>query len=213
MDRADKAPSSQYCRSAWNAICQSQAIIEFDPAGCMTWVNDAFLELVGYRLQELVGRHHRILCDPDYVLTPAYDLFWTKLRSGFFDQGIYPRCAKNGGELWLQATYSPLFRNNRVHRIIKIATDVTDRMRLERAVGEREAALQATVDDLSGIVRSITGLAEQTNLLALNATIEAMRAGVAGRGFAVVAEEVKRLADHTKEATHQAELMVRRRRR
>ena len=110
--------------------------------------------------------------------------------------------------MWLQAAYTPIFRDGQVHRILKIATDITEKVVLKRALEHRQAALRATVADLSEIVTAISGIAGQTNLLALNATIEAARAGDAGRGFAVVANEVKRLAGDTKAATNRASHMV-----
>jgi methyl-accepting chemotaxis protein len=203
-----QSPSDAYCREAWAAVCDSQAVIEFDVSGVVTWANDEFLNLVGYDRNKLVGQHHRVLCAPDYIVLPEYAAFWTKLRAGRFDRGTYPRRRRDGRELWLQATYSPLFRDGQVHRILKIASDITEKVMLERALEHRQAALRATVSDLSEIVQSISGIAGQTNLLALNATIEAARAGNAGRGFAVVANEVKRLAGDTKAATNRASDMV-----
>lgn len=201
-------PSDLYSREAWAAVCGSQAVIEFDLDGRVTWANDEFLKLVGYSREDLVGEHHRVLCDKEYASSPSYAAFWAKLHDGRFDRGIYPRRRGDGAHLWLQATYSPLFRNGSVYRVLKIATDVSEKVSLEHALAERETALRETVLDLSEIVHTISGIAGQTNLVALNATIEAAHAGEAGRGFAVVAAEVKRLAGDIKMATDRAAHMV-----
>lgn len=182
--------------------------MEFNPSGEITWANGEFLALVGYEAATLVGQHHRILCDPVYAQSAEYDQFWTQLRAGRFDRGVYPRQRHDGSELWLQATYNPLFRDNAVHRILKVATDVTQKVQLERQIALRETELAATIGDISEIVGIISGIASQTNLLALNATIEAARAGDAGRGFAVVAGEIKKLSSDTKAATDKAAAMV-----
>lgn len=205
---AEWMPSNAFIREAWAAVCGSQAVIEFDASGLITWANDEFLGLVGYDRAKLINQHHRVLCSPDYAGSSEYGAFWAKLRSGRFDRGVYPRCGRDGAQLWLQATYSPMLRDGEVHRILKIASDVTEKVQLERALEQRQAALRATIADLREIVNSISGIAGQTNLLALNATIEATRAGDAGRSFAVVAGEVKRLANDTKAATERVSEML-----
>ncbi|WBO24605.1 methyl-accepting chemotaxis protein [Sphingomonas abietis] len=199
-----RLPTDAYCREAWNAVCRSQAVVEFDPHGEITWANDVFLGLVGYELAKLRGQHHRILCDSRYCQSEEYDDFWRRLRSGAFDQGIYPRARRDTTEIWLQATYSPMFKDGAVYRILKIATDVTQKVALERAVERREGDLRSTLADLGAVVATISTIALQTDLLALNATIEAARAGDAGRGFAVVAAEIKKLASDTQAATKSA---------
>ncbi|MCP1470880.1 methyl-accepting chemotaxis protein [Sphingobium sp. OAS761] len=188
--------------AAWEAICRSQAVIEFDPSGVVLWANDQFLRTMGYGLDEVVGRHHRIFCEPGYAETAVYADFWRKLSKGDFDTGEYQRMGKGGRSVWLQATYNPVFgEDGKVERILKIATDTTSSQTLR-------AELRSTVNGLSDIVNAIGLIANQTNLLALNASIEAARAGEAGRGFAVVAAEVKKLAGDTRSATDRARAMV-----
>ena len=93
-------------------------------------------------------------------------------------------------------------------RVLKIATDVTRQVQLERELKECGAALQDTIGELGTVVDAITSIATNTNLLALNATIEAARAGEAGRGFAAIAAEVKKLPSETKLATQRAGAML-----
>ena len=87
---------------------------------------------------------------------------------------------------------------------VDAAQSATDAMRSVRESSESVAGAIETLasksEEIGGIVQTITGIAEQTNLLALNAAIEAARAGEQGRGFAVVAEEVRKLAEESRDA-------------
>lgn len=202
--------------SVWAALCLSQAVIEFAPDGTILWANDLFLEIFGYDLAEVVGRHHRMFCTDDEAASEGYRRFWSKLAHGAFDARVYKRRDSSGADVWLHASYNPLLGpDGRPRKILKIASDVTRQVQLEQEVQDRLAEglrfqreLEATMAQLADIVSTIGDIASQTNLLALNASIEAARAGDAGRGFSVVAQEVKKLANDTRAATQKAGAMM-----
>lgn len=209
------------------AVDRSQAVVEFDLQGNILTANGNFLTAFGYRLDELAGRHHRMLCDPDEGRSAAYAALWQRLGRGEFEAGRYRRLGRDGREVWIQATYNPILdADGRPRKVVKIASDVTRQVsleqeavhrlteseRLQRSLDDRRQALHATIAELDTIVDTISNIAAQTNLLALNATIEAARAGEAGRGFAVVAGEVKKLAADTRTATQRATYMIEARR-
>jgi methyl-accepting chemotaxis protein len=110
-----------------DAIDRSQAVIELGTDGTVITANDNFLRIFGYRLDEIVGKHHRIFCDPGYAESPAYHEFWQKLGRGEYDSGEFKRVGKSGAEIWLQASYNPIFDlNGKPRKIVKFATDITD---------------------------------------------------------------------------------------
>ena len=108
------------------AITKSQAVIEFDLQGNILTANDNFLNAVGYRLDEIVGRHHRIFVAPAEHNSPEYLQFWQKLARGEIDSGQYKRIRKDGKEIWIQASYNPILdADNRPYKVVKFATDIT----------------------------------------------------------------------------------------
>ncbi len=112
-------------RAIVTALMKSQATIEFDLQGNILNANDNFCRALGYKLSEIVGRHHSIFCEPDYVATQAYRDFWKKLGRGEFDAGEYKRVGKDGREVWIQASYNPLMSGGKPYRIVKLASDIT----------------------------------------------------------------------------------------
>jgi methyl-accepting chemotaxis protein len=124
VQKATMAPSDLL--SIYQALDRVQAIIEFNLDGTVVSANENFLNIFGYELDEIVGKHHRMFCDPAYVETDAYDEFWEKLGRGEYHAAEFKRIAKGGREVWLQASYNPVFdKDGNPVRVMKFATDVT----------------------------------------------------------------------------------------
>ncbi len=124
---AELAQTGADLNSLLSAIDRSQAVIEFDLQGNVLYANQNFLDCMGYDLDEIRGRHHRLFCMPDYATSKEYLMFWEKLGTGKFDAGQYQRQAKDGRQIWLQATYNPVMDNNgKPFKIVKFASDVTE---------------------------------------------------------------------------------------
>jgi methyl-accepting chemotaxis protein len=110
-----------------DALNRVQAVIEFNLDGTIITANDNFLKCLGYSLGEIEGKHHRMFCEPDYTANIAYKRFWEKLARGEFDFGEYKRVGRDGKEVWINASYSPIMNaNGQVYKVIKFATDVTE---------------------------------------------------------------------------------------
>jgi methyl-accepting chemotaxis protein len=118
---------------------------------------------------------------------------------------------KHRGDIWFRERGRCL-RNQQgvLQRVVGAVRDITDEKQAEAARDRELAAIEATYEQIAGVVGVIKAIAEQTNLLALNAAIEAARAGEVGRGFSVVADEVKNLARRTRDATHEIQEMLKR---
>ncbi|MEM6366310.1 MAG: PAS domain-containing protein, partial [Planctomycetota bacterium] len=126
----------------YEAIRKSCAVIEFKPDGTIIDANDLFLTTVGYDLSEIVGQHHRIFCDADYAKSIAYQDFWKSLSAGQYASEIYQRFGKGGKEIWIQATYNPVFdRRGEVVKVVKFATDITEQQSRTADIEGKVAAI------------------------------------------------------------------------
>tara|TARA_B100000678_G_scaffold26442_1_gene19798 strand:+ start:404 stop:1480 length:1077 start_codon:yes stop_codon:yes gene_type:complete len=161
----DKDNSS--ASSAWTAICRSQAVIAFSLDGTIEWANRLFLDRMGYKLSDIKGRHHRIFCHADHAVSEAYRAFWARLARGAFDSGEYCRIDRAGAEVWLNATYNPIFDDDgRPVRVLKIASDVTAE---KSRVAEVDSRLNA-IDRSQAVIEFSTDghiVAANTNFLHL----------------------------------------------
>ncbi len=112
-----------------DAVSRSQAVIEFSPDGKVIGANENFCRSLGYAEGEIVGRHHSMFCQEAYADSVDYIRFWTDLASGMHQSGEFVRVGKGGRLVWIQAAYNPIIgADGRVIKVVKFATDVTDRM-------------------------------------------------------------------------------------
>lgn len=109
------------------AINRVQAIIEFELDGTIIKANENFLTALGYSLSDIQGKHHRMFCEPEYHTSLEYKLFWKNLSEGKFQEGEFKRITKDGKELWILASYNPVFdEHGEPSKIIKFASDITE---------------------------------------------------------------------------------------
>ncbi|WP_051078300.1 methyl-accepting chemotaxis protein [Leeia oryzae] len=108
------------------ALNKVQAIIEFKLDGTIIEANDNFLTLMGYTQAEIQGKHHGIFVDANYRNSNEYRQFWDRLRQGEFTATQFKRITKTGKEVWIQASYNPVFdEQGKPVKVIKFATDIT----------------------------------------------------------------------------------------
>jgi methyl-accepting chemotaxis protein len=132
----------QNARGILAAIDRSYAYIEFDLQGNVLKANANFLSALGYKAEEVVGKHHRIFVDPAEANSPAYAQFWRDLASGQAQSDTFRRITRAGKEIWIQAVYAPVSDEmGRPVKVVKIATDVTAEVTATRML--REAVEQA----------------------------------------------------------------------
>jgi len=163
------------------AIGKAQATVEFGIDGTVRSANENFLKIFGYSLDEIMGRNHGIFVDGASAASPEYRAFWQKLGRGEFDAGQYKRIGKGGRELWIQATYNPIFdASGRLLKVVEYATDVTGQVllsqQLQTTVAETQEAVKVAAEgdltrripmagksgDLESLCRGVNSLLDST---------------------------------------------------
>jgi methyl-accepting chemotaxis protein len=134
------------------AIHRSQAVIEFTLDGTILDANENFLQVLGYRLDEVKGRQHSLFVDPTFATSEAYQEFWRRLRSGEFLAQKYERVGKGGKRVVIEASYNPIFdAGGKPFKVVKFAIDVTA---VEVGRERQEAERTRRSEELAGVVQS-----------------------------------------------------------
>ncbi|MEF2071821.1 methyl-accepting chemotaxis protein [Consotaella aegiceratis] len=194
-------------RGKIDAIMRAQAVIEFTPDGEILDANDNFLTAMGYRREEIVGKHHRLFVEPSYASSGDYSTFWSKLKAGEYFSDEFKRIGKGGRVVWIQATYNPIFDpKGRVVKVVKFATDVTGRV---NAVNEVGMALERLAGgDLQQRIKNAFIAVMDPLRVNLNASLGQLQEAMAeiggiGNGIESGASQVRVAADDLAQRTEQ----------
>jgi methyl-accepting chemotaxis protein len=136
-----------------DAISKSQAVIEFNMDGTIITANPNFLGAIGYELEEIKGQHHRMFVDLAEKDSPEYAAFWKTLNDGTFQAAEYKRIAKGGEEIWIQASYNPIFDvNGRPFKVVKYATDITAQVKERLHRIEVQKTIDVGLNEIAGAI-------------------------------------------------------------
>ncbi|UUQ63522.1 PAS domain-containing methyl-accepting chemotaxis protein [Pseudomonas fuscovaginae UPB0736] len=128
MDVTAKIQQESEASSKLQAIDRAMAAIEFTPDGNVICANQNFLNLMGYSLAEIQGKHHRTFCTPETTGSSEYQDFWRRLNQGELFNGQFERLTKHGQSVWLEASYNPVYdASGKLCKVVKFASDVTQR--------------------------------------------------------------------------------------
>lgn len=183
-----------------DAISRSQAVIDFSLDGTIVSANENFLKTVGYTLEEIKGKHHRMFCDESYSSSHAYKEFWQKLGRGEAESGRYKRKGNGGKTIWLQATYNPNFDNQgRPCGVTKFGSDISLQVEVEETISVLANEFSESTKDISEksieVARGAQSLGATTE--EMNASIEELTASINS-----IAQNSKN-TDTVAKATHQ----------
>ena len=155
--------TSREHESLIKALMRSTAVIEFNLDGQVLTANDRFLHTMGYSLEQVRGKHHRMFCDPEETSSAGYQQFWEKLRRGEYVAERFKRIDSHGRVVWLEASYNPIIDAHDVlYKVVKFATVITDQVNQEIAVAQAADIAYSTSQDTDASARKATDVVTQT---------------------------------------------------
>ena len=179
------------------AISKAQAVIEFNMDGSILTANENFLATLGYRLNEIQGQHHSLFVEPAYGNSADYKQFWRDLNDGKFQAAEYKRIGKGGREVWIQATYNPIFDlSGRAYKVVKFATDISARKAADEKLKVTMAGVNQNANSLSAASEELEANSQQ---MVNNAEETSAQAGVVSAAAEQVSKNVQTVATGTEE--------------
>ncbi|WP_295481937.1 PAS domain-containing methyl-accepting chemotaxis protein [uncultured Pseudomonas sp.] len=146
-DVTQRSRESHERESLLQAIGRSMAVIEFTPEGRVITANQNFLDTMGYQLDEVVGRHHGLFCQPHERESEQYRQFWASLNRGEYHSHRFERIDRQGRTVYLEASYNPMFDSKgRLYKVVKFASDITDQISTQQSAAEAAHASSVQTD-------------------------------------------------------------------
>jgi len=180
------------------AIGKCMAVIEFKMDGTILNANENFLSTVGYSLNEVKGQHHSMFAEPEYARSNDYRAFWAKLGRGEFDAGQYKRVGKGGKEIWIQASYNPIFDlNGRPYKVVKYATDVTQQVLMQR---DLRRLVEQVIESAGQFTEGSRLIAESSQSLAQGAQTQSSSVEEMSAAVEQLARSINAVKDNSTEA-------------
>jgi len=145
-----------------DALNRSQAVIHFELDGTIIQANENFLKVMGYTLDEIKGKHHSMFAESGFADSAEYKNFWKKLNEGEFFSAQYKRIGKGGKEIWIEASYNPIFdMNGKPFKVVKFATDLTPRKDENKKLADNfEGNVQSLVQTLASSATEMQATAQ-----------------------------------------------------
>ncbi|MCX7358982.1 MAG: PAS domain-containing methyl-accepting chemotaxis protein [Alphaproteobacteria bacterium] len=211
-DITEQKNSSANFEGQLAAIGKSMAVIEFSLDGRIQTANENFLRGLGYSLEEIRGQHHSMFVAPEERASFEYRSFWEKLSRGEYDAGQYKRIAKGGREIWIQASYNPIFdASGKPFKVVKFASDVTDQMQVAFRVKEiadivasASTQMRATAESMAGTAEDTTRRASEVASAAHLASSNVQTVSAAGEELSASIAEIARQVAESNHVTQRA---------
>jgi methyl-accepting chemotaxis protein len=202
-------------QSKIEAIGRAQAVIEFTLDGTILDANRNFTDTVGYGLDEIRGQHHRMFMDPAERESAEYKAFWRNLAEGRFQAGLYKRVGKGGRTIWLEAAYNPILNADGIpYKVVKFATDVTQRQEQNLALAEAartfEAGIKSAVEAVSTSATTMQDTAQSLASTADRTSQQSSAVSAASEQLDQSVNEISQQMSHASTVTETAVETVRR---
>jgi len=197
--------ASETSRSYIEAISRSQLMVEYSSTGTIIDCNEKFLAAVGYKKDEVVGKHHRFLCATELVQSPAYNEFWRRLSAGESQSGEYERRGQGGRPIWISATYNPVLQDGKCHSVVEFAFEITREKQNRQRQEIQRSSLLADIDSVMSSITETNNRIEGTTVATSEASSSVCSVAAAVEQLVASIDEIARQVTQAMEIANEAD--------